>query len=85
MIGLITWALGALGRKVILIGSLVLVVLLALGLIWRSGRAAGRQEHVTKQSAARIQTLKTSQEIRHEIAQTSTDDLRHRLERWMRD
>lgn len=85
MVGLITWALGALGRKVVLFGSLILAVLLALGLIWRGGRAAGRREHVAEQSAARIQTLKTSLEIRHDIAQTPASDQRHRLERWMRD
>ena len=85
MVGLITWALGALGRKAVLFGPLVLAGLLALGLVWRSGRAEGRRELAAKQSAARIQTLKTSLEIRHEIAQTSTNDLRHRLERWMRD
>jgi hypothetical protein len=83
--GLLTIALGALGRKVALFGALVFTVLLALGLVWRSGRASGRQELAAKQSAARIQTLKTSLEIRHDIAQTPMPDQRRRLERWMRD
>ena len=85
MVGLITWALGALGRNLVLLGSLTLAMLLALSLVWRSGRAAGRRELVAKQSAARIQTLKTSLEIRHEITQTPAPDQRRRLERWMRD
>ena len=85
MLGLITWALGALGRKVVLFGTLVLAGLLALDLVWRNGRSSGRRELVAKQSAARIQTLKTSLEIRHDIAQTPMPDQRRRLERWMRD
>jgi len=85
VVGLITWALGALGRKVVLFGALVLAVFLALCLVWRSGRAAGHRELATRQSAARIQTLKTSLEIRHEITQTPAPDQRRRLERWMRD
>jgi hypothetical protein len=83
--GLITWTLGALGRRVVLFGTLVLAGLLALGLVWRSGRAAGRRELASRQSAARIQTLKTTLEIRHKLAQTPMPDQRHRLERWMRD
>ena len=85
MVGLITWALGALGRKVVLFGTLALSGLLALGLVWRSGRVTGRRECVAMQSTARIQTLKTALEIRHDITQASTDDQHHRLERWMRD
>lgn len=85
MVGLVTWALGALGRKLVLLGSLVLAVLITLGLVWRNGLASGRREFATKQSAARIQTLKTSLEIRHELSQTPMPDQRHRLERWMRD
>ena len=85
MVGLITWALGAFGRKVVLFGSLVLTVLLALGLVWRSGRASGSRELAAKHSATRIQTLKRSLEIRHEIAQTPVPDQRNRLRRWMRD
>lgn len=85
MVGLITWALGALGRKVVLSGSLVLTAFLTLGLVWRSGRVAGRRELAIRQSAARIQTLKTTLEIRHKLAQTPMPDQRHRLERWMRD
>ena len=85
MVGLITWALGALGRKVVLFGTLALSGLLALGLVWRSGRVTGGRECVAMQSTARIRTLKTSMEIRHELAQTPASDQRHRLERWMWD
>ena len=85
MLGLITWALGAFGRRVVLFGALALAGLLALGLMWSNGRAAGRREFATKQSAARIQNLKTSLEIRYEITQTPVPDQRRRLERWMRD
>jgi hypothetical protein len=85
VVGLITWALGALGRKVVLFGALVLAGVMALGLIWRSGRAAGRRELAIRQSAARIQTHKTALEIRHEITQTPVPDQRRRLGRWMRD
>ena len=85
MVGLITWVLGALGRKAVLFGALGLTAFLALGLVWRSGRVSGRRELATRQSAARIQTLKTALEVRHDIAQTPMPDQRHRLERWMRD
>jgi len=85
VVGLITWALGALGRNVVLFGSPVLAVFLALGLVWRNGRASGRREFATRQAAARIQTLKTTLEIRHDIAQTPVPDQRRGLEYWMRD
>lgn len=85
MWALVDLALGGLGRRVVMCGALVLTGLTAIALVWRSGRKAGKTDLIAKANEARIRTLQTSLEVRTNVSQASPADLRHRLDRWMRD
>ena len=85
MWALVNLALGGLGRRVVVFGGVVLTGLTAIALIWRRGRKAGKTALIAKANEARIRTLQTSLEVRTDVSQSSPADLRHRLDRWMRD
>lgn len=85
MWALVDLVLGGLGRRVVVFGGVVLTGLTAIALVWRSGRKAGKTDLITKSNEARIRTLQTSLEVRTDVSQSKPAELRHRLDRWMRD
>jgi len=85
MWALVDLALGGLGRRVVMCGALVLAGLTAITLVWLRGRDAGKSHLIAKANETRIRSLQTSLEVRTNVSQTSPTDLRHRLDRWMRD
>ncbi len=60
-------------------------VFAALGIAWLRGRAAGQAAWETKRQAARDRAMRQSEEIRHEVQNSSDSALDRRLRRWMRD
>ncbi len=85
MLGVITSLLSGLSRRVALWLSLGLALMVALAIIWRRGRAAGKAAYATRRAEARIRALTTSRDIRHDVETSDPADRDHRLDRWMRD
>ena len=85
MIGFISRIIAALGRRALLWGALLLILLSALRIATRQGRHAAEADFAIKAAEARIRALRTSREVHHEI-ETVPDAKRERhLSRWMRD
>ena len=85
MIGLISRIIAALGRRALLWGALLLILLSALRIATRQGRHAAEADFAIRAAEARIRAMRTSREVRHEI-ETVPDAKRDRhLSRWMRD
>ena len=74
-----------LGRRLGFAGALVGVVLLALWIAARRGRRAAEAEFAIRSAEARIRSLTTAKEVRHEIEVLPEAERDRRLDRWMRD
>ena len=85
MIGFISRIIAALGRRALLWGALLLILLSALRIATRQGRHAAEANFAIRAAEARIRALRTSREVRHDIE--TVPDTKHdrRLHRWMRD
>ena len=77
--------LTGLGRRATYYGAIVLAVLGALWITFRQGRQAGEARYAIRYAEARIRSLQSSKEIRHEVQNMEHSDLQRRLARWMRD
>ena len=74
-----------LGRRAAYYGAVVFAVLGALWIAVRQGRQAGEARYAIRRAEARIRSLQSSKEIRHEVQNMERSDLQRRLTRWMRD
>ena len=85
MIGFISRIIAALGRRALLWGALLLILLSALRNATRQGRHAAEANFAIRAAEARIRALRTSREVRHDIE--TVPDTKHdrHLSRWMRD
>jgi len=85
MIGLITPLIARLGRRAALYGSLALALIAALGIAMRQGRRAAEASYAIRRADARIRSMQTAKELRHDIQSSDRSDLERRADRWMRD
>ena len=74
-----------LGRRAAYYVAVVLAVVGALWIAVRQGRQAGEARYAIRRAEARIRSLQSSKEIRHEVQNMERSDLQRRLTRWMRD
>lgn len=74
-----------LGRRAAFYGAMGLAVLGAIWIACRQGREAGEARFAIRGAEARIRSLQSSKEIRHEVQNMERSDLQRRLTRWMRD
>ncbi|MCO4829197.1 hypothetical protein [Lentibacter algarum] len=74
-----------LGRRAAYYVAVVLAVVGALWIAVRQGRQAGEARYAIRRVEARIRSLQSSKEIRHEVQNMERSDLQRRLARWMRD
>lgn len=85
MIGLVTPLIAGLGKRAVLYGSLALAVIVALGIAMRQGRRAAEASYAIRRADARIRSMQTAKELRHDIQSFDRSDLERRADRWMRD
>ena len=85
MIGVVTQIITAIGRRALLWGALILILVSALRIATRQGRHAAEAEFAIRAAEARIRALRTSREVRHEIETLPEAERDRRLERWLRD
>ena len=85
MIRVVTALLAGLGRRAAFYGAIVFALLSALWVAFRQGRHAAEADLAIRRAEARIRTLQTSKEIRHEVQNADRADLERRVGRWMRD
>lgn len=85
MISLITNLFFGVGRKIALYGALILAVLAALGIAFRQGHRAAQANYAIRRADARIGSMQTAKELRHDIQSSDQPDLERRADRWMRD
>ena len=85
MSALVTALLAGLGRRAAFYGAIVFALLAALWVAFRQGRYAAEADLAIRRAEARIRTLQTSKEIRHEVQNADRADLERRVGRWMRD
>ena len=78
-------AMGRVGRSLARVATLAAGI---AGLIWlalRLGRRDAQAEEALRRTNARINALKTAQDIHHDLQDADRDDLQRRADRWMRD
>jgi hypothetical protein len=85
MIGVVTQIITAIGRRALLWGALILILISALRIAARQGRHAAEAEFAIRAAEARIRALRTSREVHHEIETLPDAERDRRLDRWMRD
>jgi hypothetical protein len=85
MIGLLTTILSGIGRRAALWGAIGFAIVVALWVAFRRGRHAAKAEFIIRRADARIRSLTTAKEIRHEVRNTDRVELERRADRWMRD
>ena len=85
MIRLVTSLIARLGRRAALYGSLALALIAALGIAMRQGRRAAEASYAIRRADARIRSMQTAKELRHDIQSSDRPDLERRADRWMRD
>jgi hypothetical protein len=85
VIGLLSSLFGAAWSRLSGWAALAAALLAALGIAWLKGRAAGKLAWETKRRAARDRAIRQSEEIRHDVQNSSDPALDRRLDRWMRD
>ena len=85
MIAFLRRLVTAFGQRVALWAALCLILISALRIAKRQGRHAAEAEFAIRAAEARIRTLQTSKETRHEVQNADRADLERRVDRWMRD
>lgn len=81
----VTRIVTAFGQRIALLAALCLILISALRIAKRQGRHAAEAEFAIRAAEARIRTLQTSKETRHDIQNSDRADLERRVDRWMRD
>lgn len=72
-------------RRVVYGAVIVLIVLGAVGVIWRHGLSAGVARLAVKRAEARVRILKQAAEVRRDVDADDDPGVARRLSRWMRD
>jgi hypothetical protein len=85
MITVVRALLSGIGRQTVLYGAIALAVLAALWIAFRQGRQAAEAEFTIRRADARVRSMQTSKDIRHDVQNTDLADLERRADRWMRD
>ena len=85
MIGVVRALLTGLGRRAVLYGALALAFLAALWIAVRQGRRAAEANYAIRRADARVRSMQTSKDIRHDVQNADRADLERRADRWMRD
>ncbi|MFY0622732.1 MAG: hypothetical protein JXQ89_13680 [Pelagimonas sp.] len=85
MMGVAHAFLTGLGRRAVLYGAIALAVIVALWIAFRQGRQAAEAELAIRRADARLRSMQTSKDIRHDLQNTDRADLERRAHRWMRD
>lgn len=85
MIGITSALLSGLGRRAVLYGALALALLVALWIAVRQGRQAAAVNLAIRRADARVRSMQTSKDIRHDVQNADRADLERRADRWMRD
>ena len=63
----------------------VLAFLAAFWIAFRQGRQAAAARFAVRRADARVRSMQTSKDIRHDVQNTDRADLERRAHRWMRD
>lgn len=85
MITVVRTLLTGLGRRAVLYGALALALLAALWIAVRQGRQAAAANFAIRRADARVRSMQTSKDIRHDVQNADRADLERRADRWMRD
>lgn len=79
-----TWLFALWGKTKIWAG-IALAVLVAIGVAFLRGRAAGIQHMEAEQARRRIEAIKERQEVDDEVDQMGSTDLDSNYSKWLRD
>lgn len=85
MITVVRSLLTGIGRQAVLYGAIALAVLAALWIAFRQGRQAAAANFAIRRADARVRSMQTSKDIRHDVQNADRADLERRANRWMRD
>ena len=85
MISIARALLSGLGRRAAFYGAIALAVLAALWIAFRQGRQAAAANFAIRRADARVRSMQTSKDIRHDVQNANRADLERRAHRWMRD
>jgi len=85
MITVVRSLLTGIGRQAVLYGAIALAVLAALWIAFRQGRQAAAANFAIRRADARVRSMQTSKDIRHDVQNADRADLERRADRWMRD
>lgn len=85
MIGFVRALLSGLGRRAVFVGAIALALITALLIAFRKGRQAAQASYAIRRADARIRTMQTAKELRHDIESSDRADIERRADRWMRD
>lgn len=85
MAALLTTLLSGIGRRVALWAALAAAVLIAMWTLVRRGRLEAEADLAIRQADARIRSMVTAKEKRHEVRIADRAELDRRADRWMRD
>ena len=85
MIGIVRALLSGLGRRATFSGAIILAMIVALWIAFRQGRQAAAARFAIRRADARVRSMQTSKDIRHDVQNSDRADLERRAHRWMRD
>lgn len=85
MMGFAHALLSGLGRRAVFVGAIALALITALWIAFRKGRQAAQASYAIRRADARIRTMQTAKELRHDIESSDRADIERRANRWMRD
>lgn len=85
MISVVSKLLIGLGRRAAFYGAIALAIIAALWVAVRWGRQAAVAELTIRRADARLRSMQTSKDIRHDVQNNDRADLERRADRWMRD
>ena len=85
MITVVRTLLTGLGRGATFYSAIVLAVIAALWIAVRQGRQVAAANSAVRRADARVRSMQTSKDIRHDVQNADRADLERRADRWMRD
>ena len=85
MMGVIRALLSGFGRRAAFYSAMTLAILAALWIAARQGRQAAAANFAIRRADARLRSMQTSKDIRHDVQNSDRADLERRADRWMRD
>ncbi|WP_424180049.1 hypothetical protein [Yoonia sp. TsM2_T14_4] len=62
-----------------------MAVIVAFWIAFRQGRQAAAARFAIRRADARVKSMQTSKDIRHDVQNADRADLERRAHRWMRD